>query len=169
MKKGLVIIAIAFFAAGASGSISPSWGDGPGATGFSCVSPPFFAHEAGAVGFSFGPPTTSFMSNVSLSPVLGNDPGAAGFSFGQPATSPLSHLPLRSTETPTLGYPAGAFGVGSISSGMVYHGVSPAGIVRYEQHSSASGTFSFRASYSYQSQFPSSGMTDLFSGFLFFP
>jgi hypothetical protein len=169
MKKSIVVITIAFFAAGAFGTISPSWGEDPGAAGFSCVSPQIFNSDTGAAGFSFGPPTTSFLPHLSLSPALGNDTGAAGFSFRQPATSALSHLPLRSTQTPILGYPAGAFGVGSISSGMVYQGVGPAERVRYEQHSSATGVFSFTASYEYESRFPSSGMADLFSGFLFFP
>ena len=169
MKNNPASIAIAVFLACTVGFASPSWGEDPGAAGFSCVSPPVYGNEPGAAGFGFGPPTTNFLSNVSLSPALGNDAGTAGFSFRQPATSALSHLPMRSTQTPILDYPAGAFGVGSISSGMVYHGVSPAEIVRYEQHSSATGVFSFTASYEYESRFPSSGMADLFSGFLFFP
>jgi hypothetical protein len=52
---------------------------------------------------------------------------------------------------------------------MVYQGMSPAVRVRYEEHSSASGIFSFTASYGFESRFPSPGVTDLFSGFLFFP
>jgi hypothetical protein len=141
MKKSLGAMGIAIFVACTVGAVPPSWGGDSGAAGFSCVSPPS----------------------------LGNDSGAAGFSFGRPTTSLLSTQPLSSTRTPSLGHPAGAVGLGSISSGMVYQGFNGAGRVSYEQHSSASGSFSFSASYKYESQFPSSGITDLFSGFFSFP
>jgi hypothetical protein len=169
MTKSLGAMVIAIFVACTVGAVPPSWGDDAGAAGFSCIDPPVLHSNPGAAGFSFRSPIASLLPNVQVPPGSGIDPGAAGFSFRPPTTGFLSYLPSRSTETPSLGYPGGAFGVGSISSGMVYHGVSPAGIVRYEQHSSASGIFSFTASYSYQSQFTSSGMTDLFSGFAFFP
>ena len=169
MKKSLMAFAIAFFVASSFGAVSPSWGDDAGAAGFSCIDPPVFHSNPGAAGFSHRSPIASFFPNVQVPPGSGIDSGAAGFFFGQPATSALSHVRLGASETPILGYPGGAFGVGSISSGMVYHGVSPAGRVSYKQYSSASGTFSFRTSYKYESQFPSSGITDLFSGFLFFP
>ena len=141
MKKSLGAMVIAIFVACTVGAVPPSWGDDSGAAGFSCVSPP----------------------------ALGNDSGAAGFSFGRPTTSLLSNQPLSSTRTPSLGHPAGAVGVGSISSGMVFHGFYGAATVNFEQHSSASGSFSFSTSYKYESQLPSSGITDLFSGFFPFP
>jgi hypothetical protein len=169
MKKSLGAMGIAIFVACTVGAVPPSWGGDSGAAGFSCVSPPSLGNDSGAAGFSFGRPTTSFLSNLSLSLALGNDSGAAGFSFGRPTTSLLSTQPLSSTRTPSLGHPAGAVGLGSISSGMVYQGFNGAGRVSYEQHSSASGSFSFSASYKYESQFPSSGITDLFSGFFSFP
>ena len=169
MKKSLRTIGIAIFLAATVGAVPPSWGDDAGAAGFSCIDPPVFHSNPGAAGFSYRSPIASFFPNVQVPPGAGIDPGAAGFSFRPPATSALSHLPLRATETPSLGYPAGAFGVGSISSGMVYQGYFGASMVSYEQHSSASGDFSFSTSYKYESQFPSSGITDLFSGFTFFP
>ena len=169
MKKSLGAMVIAIFVACTVGAVPPSWGGDSGAGGFSCVSPPALGNDSGAAGFSFRRPTTSFLSNLSLSPALGNDSGAAGFSFGRPTTSLLSNLPLRSMGTPSLGYSAGAVGVGSISSGMVFQGFNGAERVSYKQYSSASGSFSFRASYKYESQFPSSGITDLFSGFFSFP
>jgi len=141
MTKSLGAMVIAIFVACTVGAVPPSWGGDSGAGGFSCVSPP----------------------------ALGNDSGAAGFSFERPTTSLLSNLPLRSTGTPSFGYSAGAGGVGSISSGMVFQGFNGAERVSYKQYSSASGSFSFRASYKYESQFPSSGITDLFSGFFSFP
>ena len=169
MKKSLGAMVIAIFVACTVGAVPPSWGDDSGAAGFSCVSPPALGNDSGAAGFSFGRPTASFLSNLSRSPALGNDSGAAGFSFGRPTTSPLSNQPLNSTRTPSLGHQAGAVGVGSISSGMVFQGFNGAERVSYKQYSSASGSFSFSASYKYESQFPSSGITGLFSGFLFLP
>jgi hypothetical protein len=169
MTKSLGAMVIAIFVACTVGAVPPSRGGDSGAGGFSCVSPPAFENHPGAAGFGFGRPTTSLLSDLYLSPALGNDSGAAGFSFARPTTSLLSNLPLRSTETPSFGYSAGAGGVGSISSGMVFQGFNGAERVSYKQYSSASGTFSFRASYKYESQFPSSGITDLFSGFFSFP
>ena len=167
MKKSLGAMVIAIFVACTVGAVPPSWGDGAG--GFSCVSPPALGNDSGAAGFSIGRLTTSLLSNLSPSPALGNDSGAAGFSFERPTTSLLSNLPLRSMGTPSLGYSAGAVGVGSISSGMAFQGFNGAERVSYKQYSSASGSFSFSASYKYESQFPSSGITDLFSGFFYFP
>jgi len=161
--------AIAFLLASGFCAVPPSWGDDAGSAGFSCIDPPVFHSNPGAAGFGIRSPIASLFPNLQVTPGSGIDIGPSGFTFRTPTTSFLPNLPMRSLETPSLGYSAGAFGVGSISSGMVYHGVSPAGIVRYEQHSSASGIFSFTASYSYQSQFPSSGARDLFSGFPFFP
>ena len=141
MKKSLGAMVIAIFVACTVGAVPPSWGDDSGAAGFSCVSPPALGNDSGAAGFSLGPPTTSLLSNQTLS----------------------------STRAPSLGHPAGAVGVGSISSGMVFHGFYGAATVNFEQHSSASGNFSFSTSYKYESQLPSSGITDLFSGFFSFP
>ena len=169
MKKSLMAFAIAFFVASSFGAVPPSWGDDAGASGFSCIDPPVFHSNPGASGFSYRSPIAGSFPNIQVPPGSSIDPGAAGFSFRQPTTNVLSQLPLRSEQPPSSGYTAGAFGLGSISSGMVYQGYNGAGMVNYEQHSSASGNFSFRASYSYQSQFPSSGATDLFSGFFSFP
>jgi len=169
MKKSLGAMVIAIFVACTVGAVPPSWGDDSGAAGFSCVSPPALGNDSVAAGFSFGRPTASFLSNLSRAPASGNDSGAAGFSFGRPTTSLLSNQPLSSTRTPSLGHPAGAVGVGSISSGMVFHGFYGGATVNFEQHSSASGSFSFSTSYKYESQLPSSGITDLFSGFFPFP
>jgi hypothetical protein len=112
-------------------------------------------NDSTAAGFSFRRPTPFFSPNVSLPPALGNGSTAAGLSFRAAETDFSTNLSSNPAGTQPLDYSAGARGVGSISSGMVYQGFNGAERVSFEQHSSASGRFSFSASYSYQSEFSS--------------
>jgi len=84
---------------------------------------------------------------------LDHDPAETGFS---------SSLAMNPGEG-LMDYSSGATGVGRINSGMIYHGFNGSQRVSYQESSSASGQFSFSASYGFQSSFAPFGATNPYS------